>query len=110
MVNLLKEIARRVTLLDILEESKQADKFFQTIADEDKRSWYSFKYLTRTACRVTTRLLVGDGVALAGIAASSMYSDNRWVTMGSATFVAAYLIDYILFDYLQPANLKHESR
>ena len=27
MVNLLKEIARRVTLLDILEESKQADKF-----------------------------------------------------------------------------------
>ena len=46
MVNLLKEIARRVTLLDILEESKQADKFFQTIEDEDKPSVYNFKYLT----------------------------------------------------------------
>lgn len=108
MIKLLQEIGRRAVLQDLLEESKEADASFQTIDDTNERYKRNFNYLVRNASRATIRILIGDGSMLAGIVASSYDSDNllKYMAMGSATLVGAYIWDYVLFDKLLPQNFK----
>ncbi len=115
MVNLLKEIVRRVTLIDILEQSKEADKYVQTIEDETERYCFSRDNLIKNAIRVTSRV-IGDLHALIGIAYSSVAvsadPDNlyKYAAFGSLGMAGFYVLEHLYNQTIPPFIKKNDSK
>src|SRR3989344_6771084 len=107
MVNVAKEIGRRVALYDILEQAKEADKHLQTIEDEAERYKFSRDNLVKNAIRVTLRV-IGDVHAALGIAytsaAVSVDADNayKYATFGALRMTGFYVLEYIYNQTVPP--------
>lgn len=105
MENFVKEIARRVTLYDLIEQAEQTDKLLAA-ADEDEKLSLNLKYLTRHACRVMVRMTGNVEVALAGyFGYNAAYIDPEQVPMCvllGVGGVLTYLADYAIFDRINP--------
>ena len=106
MVNLVKEIAQRVTLYDIIQQAKKTDQLVQDIEDEGEKTKASFYYLTRHACRSMFRVAGNLEVALAGYfgyTAATVDPDQvpMCVLLGLGG-VLTYLADYAIFDKMNP--------
>lgn len=97
MANLLKEIGRRVTLIDIIEQANEADKYTSTL-EEDKRFIYSANNLLKNACRIAFRM-AGNLEAAIGtyLAFTSPEHIREALVLGSAG-IAMYVLDYYAFD------------
>ncbi len=106
MANTLKEIVRRVTLYDIVEQSEETDKLLKDITDEQEKMPQALRYLLRHASRVMFRMTGNIEVALAGYygyTAASVDPDliPQCVMLGVGG-VLTYLADYALFDRMSP--------
>ncbi|GEM_PF-4458219 len=100
MINLLKEVGRRVTLHDLVQDIGNINKFLEPL-DEGavKRSNRDQGYF-RTAMRGVLRL---------GADATLLYSVNDThkneiapAMTGIAVFLCAYILDYYIFDKNYP--------
>ena len=65
MTGLLKEIGKRVSLYDIVQQAEEADKLVAA-ADKSEKSILKVQYLTRHACRIAFRMIGNMDVAFAG--------------------------------------------
>ena len=106
MANIMKEIGRRVTLYDIIEQSEQTNKLLKDIKDEQEQMPQALCYLLRHASRVMFRMTGNIEVALAGYygyTTASVDPDQipKCVMLGVAG-VLMYLADYALFDRMSP--------
>lgn len=90
MVNFVKEIARRITLIDIFEEFKKDD--------------YKPAPLVRAATRATIRIMGDLELALATTYAVKVQSEDsvRYLVLGSVGMAAAYFMDYLVFNQFWP--------
>ena len=113
MVNFVKEIAQRVTLYDILQQTKETDKLVQAIENENEKYKASFYYLTRHACRAMFRVAGNLEVALAGYfgytAASVDPEQIPMCVLLGVGGVLTYLADYTLFDRIIPLPNKNDQ-
>ena len=105
MVGLLKEIGRRVTLYDIIQQAKETDKLMAA-AEEDEKFSLNLQYLTRHACRAMFRVAGNLEIALAGYfgyTAATVDPDQvpMCVLLGVGG-ILTYLADYAIFDKMNP--------
>lgn len=111
MGNPLTELVRRATFLDIIEHSKEADAFLQTVEDENKRFIYAMGNLARNASRIMLRLAGDLGAGIVIYYGASMEPDHlgKYVALGSAGMSGLYALDYLIYDYLAPNFLKKDD-
>ena len=106
MANFLKEIGRRVTLYDIIEQAKETDKLLQDVNNEKEKYSLGFQYLTRHACRVMFRMAGDLELALAGYygytAASVDPEQVPKCVLLALGGILTYLADYAIFDRISP--------
>ena len=105
MTGLLKEIGKRVSLYDIVQQAEEADKLVEA-ADKSEKYILKAQYLTRHASRVMFRMIGNIDVALAGYLGYNAASvDPEQVPMCvllGIGGVLTYLADYTLFDRINP--------
>ncbi|HLD39531.1 MAG TPA: hypothetical protein VJB13_00110 [Candidatus Nanoarchaeia archaeon] len=113
MTNFLKEIGKRVSLYDIIEEAKETDAILNSIDNEPEKQVLGFQYLTRHACRVMFRVAGNLEVALAGYfgyTAESVDPEQiKMCVLLGAGGVLTYLADYALFDKMTPLPSKKKD-
>ena len=106
MANTLKEIGRRVTLYDIIEQSEETDKLLKDIKDKQEQMPQALCYLLRHASRVMFRMTGNIEMALAGYygytAASVDPEQIPMCVMLGVGGVLAHLADYALYDRMSP--------
>ncbi len=110
MVKVIKEIAERIALVDLLREAREADAFINTL-EEEKKFQFNIRYLTRTASRAMLRA-AGDISAAVGVYAVSVDSEHlsKYLTAGFAGMLFAYTFDYVVFDRWRPTFKKDDSQ
>lgn len=106
MANLLKEIGRRVSLYDIVEQSTETDKILSNLDNDPKKYALRFEYLSRHACRAMLRMTGNLEIALGayfGYTAASIDPEQvpKSVIL-AAGGVLTYLADYVIFDKINP--------
>lgn len=113
MVNILKEIVRRVTLYDIIEQSTEADKILHKLDNHNKEYALRFEHLTRHACRIMFRMAGNLEIALGAYfvytAASVDPEQIPNSVLLAAGGVLTYLVDYAIFDKMNPLPTKKDS-
>lgn len=98
MLNVVKETARRIALIDIFEELK--------------KDGYKPAPLVRAATRTTLRIMGDLELAFGTTAAANVYLEDSvgYIVLGTVGMAAAYFMDYLVFDQLSTKVTDFDKR
>ncbi|MEK6900437.1 MAG: hypothetical protein AABX05_04910 [Nanoarchaeota archaeon] len=110
MANIATEMAKRITLIDLVQDVKKAKEVSGNIKDPLTRTTFDSHYLVRTLNRGLIRI-IGD-LSAAGLGyAASLDTEQlpRYVAAAVGAFAGAYLFDHLVYDRLHPADWKKKD-
>jgi len=96
MVNVVKEISRKITLLDIIEDTKETHNIIDASSFKDKEQRKKL-YTSRNRFRGIVRLY-GDALGLLYASQSFADSDNvlQYCLIGALITTGAYTVEYLI--------------
>ncbi len=100
MAGIGKEIIRRISLVDIVEEHSKCSKAIKELdASKTAKQLNQVGLLTRTGSRAMLRC-IGDGWAAFGTYAAVQDPENmpKYAAIGALAFASTYLVDYLIYD------------
>ena len=108
MNKLPKEILRRITLIDIVEDHKLCKDLIRDLeTDKTTKFFYHTNNFLRAAQRTTLRG-IGDLWLILGTYASVQDSENlpKYALTGTLFFATTYLLDHGIYEVLLPLRKK----
>jgi len=108
MSNLLKEIGRRATLVDLIQDTKEINKFLEPLEEGRMKTCYKLGGYFRTAMRGGLRV-GGYSALLHGIQQAQETQNNMHIGWGIAMGVFAFIMDYYGFERLVPPYWKEDD-
>lgn len=100
MTGISKELIRRISLVDLVEEHSKFSKLIKELdATKSAKRINQVNLLARTGSRAMLRC-IGDGWAAFGTYAAVQDPENlpKYVSVGALAFAVTYLMDYLVYD------------
>ncbi len=108
MTNLLKEIGRRATLVDLVQDVEEINKFLEPLDEGRMKTSYKLRGYFRTATRGALRA-GGYSALIYGIQQAQETQNNMHIGWGIAMCVFTFIMDYYGLERLVPAYWKEDD-
>ncbi len=108
MTNLLREIGRRVTLYDLVQDVDKINTFLEPLEEGRVKKWYRIGGYANLVGRGVTRLC-GDATLL--YYANNAHENQEIMPLlsGAVICLFGYLLDYYMFDVKDPGYWRNDD-